>query len=183
MNALKITLFLSLFIEAAGTSLPAALVSYNVTAAEKSSFSFQQICLKQQHQADTPLMDLDASGKALDCMGTKVDLASFCRGESATELLRLKVEVSQKRLTCFYGRKVSLRYACAPKDVRCLDGNRTCHKLQNLLALDLPMSYHSPRIEIEGKFKEDNTNINCVYSSPFLEKELQLQSLNQYPVY
>ncbi len=113
---------------------------------------------------DSPLIDI-VSGTQIDCMGRKVEVASFCDRELAADpyYLRAYIDRSKNEVICVSGKKVLFKYLCvklSDKAMCSADPMVACEHIQKKLARRLDM-VHSSFIRNEKGIKQ----LNCFFES------------------
>lgn len=145
------------------------IIKYDVSTTDKASFSFQTAC-NRMFRHDSPMIDV-VSGAELDCMSRKLLVADFCDKELAHDpyLLRGEVDAEAKKVHCYSGTKVILKYQCVKLSDReiCANAENSCKDMQKKLARRLDI-VHSSVTRSEKGIKE----LNCYYESlPSTEKK------------
>lgn len=141
----------------------AHIIQDDVSVTEKSRHSLKQVCTKMGF-VDSPLIDI-VSGTQIDCMGRKVEVASFCDRELATDpyYLRAYIDRAQNEVICVSGKKVLFKYLCvklSDKAMCSADPKVACGHIQKKLARRLDM-VHSSFIRNEKGIKQ----LNCFFES------------------
>ncbi len=136
----------------------------DVIATGSEQFSYQSVCKKMMNK-DLPLIDY-TNATTLDCMGTSINVGSFCLKEmpDSPTLLRGYIDPKIKRVICKKGKKVDLKITCEG-DYLCKDTELDCYKLGQIYAMRLNLDHHS-------SFKENKKKVlNCYFS---LKKKISL---------
>ncbi len=141
----------------------AHIIQDDVSVTEKSRHSLKQVCTKMGF-VDSPLIDI-VSGTQIDCMGRKVEVASFCDRELAADpyYLRAYIDRSKNEVICVSGKKVLFKYLCvklSDKAMCSADPKVACEHIQKKLARRLDM-VHSSFIRNEKGIKQ----LNCFFES------------------
>lgn len=125
--------------------LIASLKKYEVQNAKKSEFSFSDVCLAKG-QTMLPLITPEGVSR-LDCMGTKVETAEFCKDhfKGDRKLLRGYVDLAKNRVICEFADRAIVQYQCRGSNdlVDCQKSQVECQRLGEKLALNLELFHHS----------------------------------------
>ena len=146
------------------------VVQDDVSTTEKIRFSFKTVCQKLVAH-ESPLIEV-ISGTELDCMGKKVDVATFCDKEMAADpyYLRAYVDREQKEVVCHSGKKVLFKYQCVKLTDKKLcesTAKASCEQMKQKLAKRLDI-VHSSFTKNEKGIKE----LNCYFESLPLKESL-----------
>lgn len=141
----------------------ARLLSYEVTSRQHKVFPLKEACKLSGH-TNNLLVSADGPFK-VNCMGRRLSTREFCRAQHKEQkferpFLRSYIAgESDPAVFCVLGSAVRLTYSCESPDRReyCEDTKRSCEKLRQQLAEDLPLVYHT-RV-----FDEDDEILHCHY--------------------
>ena len=122
----------------------AQIIQDDVFVVDEKIFSYQEVC-KFLTKRESPLITFHSINK-LDCMGSIVEVSSFCDAKTQEDpyYIRAIVDKEEKNVVCKSAKRVTLKYKCKMKnDEYCQDKEVGCYLFQEKLAKRLRLVHSS----------------------------------------